>query len=260
MAAHSTPSPAARPSDLRWWLGLAPTLEWIWAGTYAERTSLVCRSLVREGLRRLLGDGDEVRVLEVAGSADELLDLVDMHRPHAVLTDIRMPPGMATDGITAALTIRERHPSAGVVVLSQHADASYATTLFARGTTGLAYLLKERVGDRAELVRALRTVAEGGSVVDPLVVDELVAAGRRRGDSLLHTLTGRELEVLREMAQGRTNAAIAGRLFISESAVSKHVGSIFAKLGLIDEPGVDRRVSAVLAYVGEGLGRITPDS
>lgn len=206
--------------------------------------------LVREGIRRLLADGEELSVVATAASADELLTVVERQRPDAVLTDIRMPPGMATDGIEAALEIRRRHPGVGVVVLSQHADASYASMLFASGTTGVAYLLKERVGDRDELVRALLAVADGGSVVDPLVVDELVAAGRRAVDSPLHGLTGREMDVLREMAQGRTNSAIAGRLFISESAVSKHVAAIFAKLGLHDEPGVDRRVSAVLAYTG----------
>lgn len=206
--------------------------------------------LVREGVRRLLDDGPEFKTVAAASDADELVELVDRHRPDAVLTDIRMPPHHATDGITAALQIRAMHPEVGVVVLSQHADASYAEALFAEGTTGLAYLLKECVGDRAELVRALESVSCGGSVVDPAVVDELVLAGRRGADSPLHELSARELEVLREMAQGRTNGAIAARLFVSESAVSKHVATIFAKLGLQGSSGIDRRVSAVLAYVG----------
>jgi DNA-binding NarL/FixJ family response regulator len=205
--------------------------------------------LVREGVRRLLDDGPEFTTVGTAGDADELLALVDRHHPDAVLTDIRMPPGHSTEGITAALRIRSTHPSTGVVVLSQHADASYASALFAEGTTGLAYLLKEAVGDRTELVRALEAVSNGGSVVDPAVVDTLVSAGQRGADSPLHQLSARELDVLREMAQGHTNSAIAARLFVSESAVSKHVAAIFAKLGLQGSSGIDRRVSAVLAYV-----------
>jgi DNA-binding NarL/FixJ family response regulator len=208
--------------------------------------------LVREGVRRLLDDGPELRTVGTASSATELLALVRDLTPDVVLTDIRMPPTLSTDGITAALSIRAEHPEIGVVVLSQHADASYASALFADGTTGLAYLLKERVGEREELVRALYAVSEGGSVVDPLVVDELVAAGRRASDSPLHALSERELGVLREMAQGRTNGAIAARQYVSESAVSKHVAAIFAKLGLHESAGVDRRVSAVLTYVGYG--------
>ncbi|MHA6667427.1 response regulator [Homoserinimonas sp. A447] len=205
--------------------------------------------LVREGVRRLLDDGADVTTIGSAATATQLLDLVADLSPDVVLTDIRMPPGMAMDGIEAALRIREQHSRVGVVVLSQHADASYASALFANGTAGLAYLLKERVGDRAELVRALCAVCDGGSVVDPLIVDELVSAGHAMRGGQQNPLTEREFEVLREMAQGHTNGVIAQRLFISESAVSKHVASIFAKLGLGESPGIDRRVSAVLTYV-----------
>ncbi len=205
--------------------------------------------LVREGVRRLLEDGPEVAVLGTAASAPELLASVSRLRPDVVLTDIRMPPSFSTDGIAAARRIRAEHPPTGVVVLSQHADASYAAALLAEGTTGLAYLLKDRVGDRDELVRALTAVSSGGSVVDPAVVDELLAAGRRAARSPLRDLTGREVEVLREMAQGRTNGAIAARLHVSESAVSKHVAAVFAKLGLHESPAIDRRVSAVLTWV-----------
>ncbi|WP_231486683.1 response regulator transcription factor [Candidatus Blastococcus massiliensis] len=205
--------------------------------------------LVREGVRRLLDDGPEVETVGTAASAPELLARVAQLRPDVVLTDIRMPPGFSTDGITAARQIRAEHPGVGVVVLSQHADASYATTLFSAGTAGLGYLLKDRVSDRDELVRALRAVHDGGSVVDPAVVDALVAAGRRTRDSPVNRLTGRELDVLREMAQGRTNGAIAARLHVSESAVSKHVAAIFAALGLHESRQVDRRVSAVLAWL-----------
>ena len=208
--------------------------------------------LVRAGVCRLLADGDEIEVCAEAGSGPELLEAVREHRPDAVLTDIRMPPGHALEGIEAARRIREELPGTGVVVLSQHADAAYAQALFRDGTDGLAYLLKERVGDRDELVRALRTTAAGGSIVDPHVVDVLVTAQVRRADSPLQGLTERELEVLREMAGGHTNGAIASTLSVSESAVSKHVGAIFTKLGLSEEGGVDRRVRAVLAYVDAG--------
>jgi DNA-binding NarL/FixJ family response regulator len=205
--------------------------------------------LVREGVRRLLADGTDVVVLAEAASAPELMNHVKTLHPDAVLTDIRMPPGHGIEGIEAALEIRRDHPHTGVVVLSQHADASYARALFRHGTQGLGYLLKERVGDRGELVRALTAAATGGSVIDPRVVDELVGSERRVQDSRLRQLTARELEVLKEMAHGRTNGAIARGLFISESAVSKHITSIFAKLRLIEDASTDRRVTAVLTYV-----------
>jgi DNA-binding NarL/FixJ family response regulator len=205
--------------------------------------------LVREGVRRLLLDGDEIDVVADAATAPELLARVREQRPAAVLTDIRMPPHAGMDGVRAALAIRAELPGTGVVVLSQHADAAYAQALFADGTAGLAYLLKETVGDRDELVRALRVVAAGGSVVAPTVVDALLRAQRDGRRSRLATLSGREREVLREMARGRTNPAIAGALHVSESAVSKHVAAIFTKLGLDEDRGVDRRVRAVLAWV-----------
>ncbi|WP_375399962.1 LuxR C-terminal-related transcriptional regulator [uncultured Amnibacterium sp.] len=205
--------------------------------------------LVREGVRRLLADGDDVRVVAEAVTGPQLVALATAHRPDAVLTDIRMPPTLGTEGIDAALAIRAALPKTGVVVLSQHADAAYARMLFRNGTASLAYLLKERVADRDELVRALTAVATGGSVVDAQVVDALMSSGRRSEASPLHSLTPRELEVLREMAQGRTNAAIARTLFVSESAVSKHITAIFGKLGLAEDQLVDRRVRAVLTYV-----------
>ena len=205
--------------------------------------------LVREGIRRLLADGNDVEVVADAASAPELVEQVRRHRPDAVLSDIRMPPHRGMDGITTALLIRHEIPATGVVILSQHADASYARALFASGTDGLAYLLKERVGDRTELVRALVAVAAGGSVVDPHVVDTLVTAQRREQNAPLRDLTERELDVLRQMAAGRTNSLVAESLHVSESAVSKHIASIFTKLGLIDDRSVDRRVAAVLAYV-----------
>jgi DNA-binding NarL/FixJ family response regulator len=205
--------------------------------------------LVREGVRRLLDEGDDVETVGTAASAPELLMRVRDLQPDVVLTDIRMPPSFTTDGISAALQLRSEHPGVGVVVLSQHADASYASALFTAGTGGLAYLLKDRVGDRDELVRALRAVHDGGSVVDPQVVDALLAAGRRSERSPVRDLSARELDVLRGMAEGRTNGAIAASLHVSESAVSKHVAAIFAKLGLHESAQLDRRVSAVLTWV-----------
>jgi DNA-binding NarL/FixJ family response regulator len=205
--------------------------------------------VVREGLRRLLDDGDDIDVVGAVPTATELLRAVGRGDLDVVVTDVRMPPDHGTEGIVAARRIRATSPHIGVVVLSQHADASYAQALFADGTAGLAYLLKERVGHREELVRAIRAVRGGGSVIDPQIVDALLSARRRVESSPLHRLSPRELEVLRAMAEGLTNRVIADRLHVSESAVSKHVGSIFHKLDLDEDPGIDRRVSAALAYV-----------
>ncbi len=205
--------------------------------------------LVREGTRRLLEDSGEVEVVATVGTAGELLDAVNRLQPHAVITDIRMPPGHHMEGIEAAHAIRSQHPDVGVVVLSQHADEAYAFELLKNGTGGLAYLLKDRVGDLDELLRALGEVQAGRSVIDPKVVEALVARRARLADSPVAMLTPRELEVLGEMAQGKANAAIAQTLFLSESAVEKNINAIFAKLGLSVEPQVHRRVAAVLTYL-----------
>jgi DNA-binding NarL/FixJ family response regulator len=159
--------------------------------------------LVREGTRRLLEDSGEVDVIAAVGTAGELLDAVRRFEPDVVLTDIRMPPGHHMEGIDAAHAIRAGHPAIGVAVLSQHTDESYALALFRDGTSGLAYLLKDRLGDLEELIRALRAVMAGGSVIDPQVVEALVARRSRTAQSPLGTLTPRELDVLRVMAQGR---------------------------------------------------------
>jgi DNA-binding NarL/FixJ family response regulator len=190
-----------------------------------------------------------VQVVAAVGSASELLDAVDRLLPHAVLTDIRMPPGHDMEGITAAHGIRAKHPNVGVVVLSQHADAAYAFRLLKDGTGGLAYLLKERVGDMDEVLRALRETIAGRSVIDPVVVEALLARRARLANSPLTALTPRETDVLREMAQGKTNAAVAQSLSVSESAVEKYGNAIFSKLGLSEEPQVHRRVAAVLAFL-----------
>ena len=204
--------------------------------------------LVREGTRRLLEDSGDVEVIAAVGNADELLDAVRRFEPDAVLTDIRMPPGHHMEGIEAAHAIRAGHPRIGVAVLSQHTDESYALALFRDGTSGLAYLLKDRLGDLEELIRALRTVVAGGSVIDPQVVEALVARRSRTSQSPLGTLTPRELDVLRVMAQGETNAGIEHALHLSASTVEKHVNSIFGKLRLADAP-VHRRVAAVLTFL-----------
>jgi DNA-binding NarL/FixJ family response regulator len=213
--------------------------------------------LVREGTRRLLEDSGAVAVQAAVGSAPELLDAVRRNRPDAVLTDIRMPQAGAADdgsapameGIEAAHAIKATAPGVGVVILSQYADESYAFELFRDGTAGLAYLLKDRVGELQHLLAALRQVAEGGSVIDPQVVDALVSRRARLQASPLSRLSPRELDVLREMAQGRGNAGIARALFLSESSVEKHVNAIFAKLDLASEQQLNRRVAAVLTFL-----------
>ncbi|MFD4192243.1 MULTISPECIES: response regulator transcription factor [Amycolatopsis] len=219
----------------------------------AERLRIVLAEdnyLVREGTRRLLEDSGEVEVLAAVGNAGELRDAVRRLRPDAVLTDIRMPPGHHMEGIEAAHAIQAEHPGTGVAVLSQHTDESYAFALLRNGTAGLAYLLKDRLGDLEDLIRALRAVARGGSVIDPQVVDALVARRTRTVTSPLTALTPRELDVLREMAQGKTNAGIERSLHLSASTLEKHVNSIFGKLGLAEEP-VHRRVAAVLTFLRE---------
>ncbi|MBO0653922.1 response regulator transcription factor [Streptomyces triculaminicus] len=205
--------------------------------------------LVREGTRRLLEDTGDVAVVSAVGDAAELLEAVEELRPEVVIADIRMPPGHHTEGIAAAHAIRAGHPGIGVVMLSQHADENYAFDLFQRGTDGLAYLLKERIGELDELLRALREVAAGRSVVDPRIVEVLMGSHTRAADAPLAALTRRELDVLRHMAEGKTNRAIAQALVLSESTIEKHVNSTFAKLGLAEEPQLHRRVSAVLAYL-----------
>jgi DNA-binding NarL/FixJ family response regulator len=214
--------------------------------------------LVREGTRRLLEDSGEVEVVASVSTADELLEVVNGLRPDAVLTDIRMPPGHHLEGIQAAHAIRQRHPGIGVVVLSQHSDAAYALQLFKNGTDGLGYLLKTRVGELDELVHALREVAAGRAVIDPGVVERLVDYRARQAESPLSSLSGREVDVLREMAEGKSNLAIAGALHLSESSVEKYVNTIFSKLGLSEERSVSRRVTAVLTYLHDANGATTP--
>lgn len=210
--------------------------------------------LVREGTAALLANVEDLELVGTAATKDELLAAVDEHEPDAVLTDIRMPPTGTTEGIEAAKLIRSAHPDIGVVVLSQYAEEDYAYELLKDGAAGFGYLLKERVADVGELVRALEEVARGGSVLDPKVVEALVSAKERLAHSPLRQLTEREREVLGHMAQGRNNAAIAKALFLTERAVEKYASSIFTKLGLAWEKDVNRRVKAVLLYLGERRG------
>ncbi|HSL67676.1 MAG TPA: response regulator transcription factor [Actinomycetota bacterium] len=205
--------------------------------------------LVREGTAALLSASGKVDLVSLASTYDELMTAVNEERPDAVLTDIRMPPTSTTEGIDAARKIRADHPEIGVVVLSQYAEEEYAYELLKDGAAGLGYLLKERVADLDELVRALNEVARGGSVLDPKVVEALVARKDRVAHSPLAQLTEREREVLGEMAQGKNNAAIAKSLFLTERAIEKHINSLFQKLGLTHETEVHRRVMAVLAFL-----------
>jgi DNA-binding NarL/FixJ family response regulator len=207
--------------------------------------------LVREGTRLLLEDSGEVEVVAAVGRPEELIDAVRRLEPDVVLTDIRMPPGHHMEGIEAAHAIRANYPRVGVVVLSQYADEAYAFALLSNGTAGLAYLLKERVGDLDQLLRGLREVHAGGSVIDAKVVETLVGRRARLAQSSVAQLTKRELDVLSEMAQGKTNAAIGEALALSESAIEKHIGSIFNKLGLSDDPQLHSRVAAVLEFMRE---------
>jgi len=207
--------------------------------------------LVREGVRRLLETQPELEVVATCADLDELLAAVDAHHPEVVITDIRMPPTGVDEGVRAAERLRETHPDIGVVVLSQYAEPRYALALLDGGTARRAYLLKERVDDLTQLVGAIRAVADGGSMIDPKIVESLVAEKTRVDASPLHELTPRELDVLREMAEGKNNAAIAAALFLTERSVEKVIHSIFLKLGLTWEPAVHKRVKAVILYLAD---------
>jgi len=208
--------------------------------------------LIREGLAALLAGDPELDLVTSVGSLPALLEAVEAVRPDVVLTDIRMPPTETDEGIRAAEQLATTHPDIGVVVLSQHIEPDYALRLFDGGSQGRAYLLKERVGDLAQLRHAISAAASGGSVLDPQVVDVLVAARRQRSTSVLDRLTARELEVLELVARGDSNRAIAQELVLSDRAVEKHITSILTKLDLpADDTEVHRRVRAVLLYLAE---------
>jgi DNA-binding NarL/FixJ family response regulator len=207
--------------------------------------------LVREGVRRLLEADPELEVVAVCGDLDSLFAAVDSERPDVVVTDIRMPPGNSDEGLQAADRLRTTHPDVGVVVLSQYATPSYALALLEGGTDGRSYLLKERVQEPEQLGSAIRAVASGGSMIDSKVVEVLVAEDARGERSPLKSLTERERDVLREMAAGKSNAAIGESLFLAERSVEKVIHSIFSKLGLTWEPSVNKRVKAVILFLAE---------
>lgn len=208
--------------------------------------------LLRDGLVRLIASVADFELVGSCGTYDALVALVDETEPDVVVTDIRMPPTGTDEGIRIAAALRSSHPATGVVVLSQFASPGYAMALLAEGSERRAYLLKDRVADVDDLVAAIRIVASGGAVIDPKVVEQIVGGSASRSRSPLEHLTKREREILGEMAQGKSNAAIAAALILSERAVEKHINSIFSKLHLSEERDVNRRVTAVLMYLTEG--------
>ena len=226
-------------------------------GSMAVRLILGEDSLiVREGLRELLSRDPRLEVTAVVGDADSLLAACDTHAPDVVVTDIRMPPTNTDEGIRLATELRDRHPEMGVVVLSQYSDPTYALALLQRGSDRRAYLLKERVHNRAELTAAIHAVAAGGSMIDPKIVERLVETRAQVAESPLNELTDREREVLSEIAQGKSNSAIAESLFLTKRAVEKHINAIFMKLGLADAEDVSKRVMAALMLLAENGLRI----
>jgi DNA-binding NarL/FixJ family response regulator len=207
--------------------------------------------IVREGVAQILAAESEMRVVASCGDLPSLLEAVEAERPDVVVTDIRMPPTSTDEGIRLATLLREEHPDIGVVVLSNYAEPAYALALLESGSEGRAYLLKERVHDRAQLVAAIESVAAGGSMLDSKIVEPLVAAKLRIERSPVAGLTGREREVLAEIAKGKSNAAIADSLVLTKRAVEKHINSIFLKLNLSYAEDVSKRVKATLLFLAE---------
>jgi DNA-binding NarL/FixJ family response regulator len=205
--------------------------------------------LVREGLSHVLAGSPELEVVRVCDDSYSLLEAIERDQPDVVLTDIRMPPFREREGIRIAAQLHDSHPEIGVVILSQYDHPSLALELFESGSEGRAYLLKERVGDRAQLVAAIQAVANGRSVIDPKIIDGLIAERARASASPLDELTVREREVLAEVATGRSNAAIASLLFLTKRAVEKHINAIFMKLGLRETSDTSRRVKATLMFL-----------
>jgi DNA-binding NarL/FixJ family response regulator len=208
--------------------------------------------IVREGLQQLLAASPSVDVVAAYGDVEALLDAVERDRPDVILTDIRMPPSKNDEGIRLADHLRESRPSTGVVVLSQYAEPPYVLALLEHGSDRRGYLLKERIHDRGQLVSAIDTVARGGSVIDPKIVEVLVDAKTRADRSPLAELTPRERDVLAEIAEGKSNAAIAESLVLTKRAVEKYINSIFTKLGLAASEDVSKRVKATLMFLADG--------
>jgi DNA-binding NarL/FixJ family response regulator len=208
--------------------------------------------LVREGIKGLLGASPGLEIVATCRDLPETIHAVEDFVPDVVLTDIRMPPTKGDEGIQLAASLRRSHPGVGVVVLSNYDEPAYVIALLEHGAAGRAYLLKENLADPERLVRAIEDVARGGSVVDPRVVERLVAARAHAKDSPLAGLTLREREVLAQMAEGKSNPAIATALTLTVRAVEKHINTIFSKLLLTDEPDLNRRVKAVLIFLSQG--------
>ncbi|HLM26670.1 MAG TPA: response regulator transcription factor [Thermoleophilaceae bacterium] len=208
--------------------------------------------IVREGIQELLSSSPTTEVVAACEDVDSLMEAVDGHEPDVVLSDIRMPPTRTDEGIRVAARLRENHPELGVVILSQFADPAYVLALLESGSDGRGYLLKERVHNRGELVSAIDAVAQGGSVIDPKIVEVLVGARMRAQRSPLGQLTPREHEVLAEIAEGKSNTAIADSLVLTKRAVEKHINSIFMKLDLAASDDVSKRVKATLLFLAEG--------
>ena len=206
--------------------------------------------LVREAVGLVLAEGGEVEIVANCASLDELTTAVDQLHPDVVVSDIRMPPTSVDEGIRMAVELRESHPQIGVVIMSQYLETTYVLRLLERGAARRAYLLKDRITDRNQLLRAVETVAEGGSVIDPLVVDELVRAREQSDRSPLEELTPRERDVLARVAEGKSNATIASELYLTKRAVEKYVHAIFIKLGMSDDIEYSRRVKAALLFLG----------
>jgi DNA-binding NarL/FixJ family response regulator len=207
--------------------------------------------IVREGIAQLLAGHPDIEVVAACEDLDSLIAAVDDQRPDVVLTDIRMPPTHTDEGIRLAALLRESHPDVGVVVLSNYAEAGFALALLESGSEGRAYLLKERIHSRTQLAAAIQSVAAGGSVMDPKIVEPLMMAKSRSERSPLAELTAREREVLSEIAQGKSNAAIADSLVLTKRAVEKHINSIFLKLNLSDAEDVSKRVKAALLFLAD---------
>jgi DNA-binding NarL/FixJ family response regulator len=205
--------------------------------------------LAREGIEQALMASPGIDVVSTCEDRDSLLAAIEADRPDVVVTDIRMPPTNTDEGIRIAAQLRETHPEIGIVVLSQYDEPAYALALLESGSEGRAYLLKERIHERAQLVKAVEEVADGGSVIDPKIVESLVGERSRLDNSELAELTTREREVLAEIAQGKSNAAIAESLVLTKRAVEKHINAIFLKLGLSQADDVSKRVKAALIFL-----------
>ena len=245
MRAHPAPRPPGRLSGRA-----ADTTDAALSDRQQLRIALADDSLIaREGIERILAGQTDIEVVASCGDLPSLLEAVESERPDVVVTDIRMPPTGTDEGIRLAALLREAHPEIGVVVLSNYAEPAYALALLESGSEGRAYLLKERVHDRAQLVAAIESVAAGGSVLDPKIVEPLVAAKLRVERSPLAALTSREREVLAEIAKGKSNAAIADTLVLTKRAVEKHINSIFLKLNLAYAEDISKRVKATLLFL-----------